>query len=174
VLSYTIDADDRITAIDGAWDEFARANGAPGLTRESVIGTRLFDHVVGLEPREITSLLLLRVRSGHAVSVGFRCDAPNRRRFLRLDLAPLPDERVRCSSTLVREEERPAQPLLDPRVPRSGDMLAICSWCRRARAGERWLEIEEAVEHLGLLHEHQLPEITHTICPRCGQELRRA
>ena len=57
--------------------------------RESVIGTRLFDHVVGLEPREVTSLLLLRARSGHAVSVGFRCDAPGGA-FLRLDLAPLP------------------------------------------------------------------------------------
>jgi hypothetical protein len=174
VLSYTVDADDRITAIDGAWDEFAAANGAPGLTRESVIGTRLFDHVMGLEPREIASLLLLRARSGHAVSVGFRCDAPDRRRFLRLDLVLVAGECVQCTSTLVREEERPAQPLLDPRVPRSGDMLAICSWCRRARAGEQWLEIEEAVEKLGLLNEHQLPAITHTICPRCGQELRRA
>jgi hypothetical protein len=174
VLSYTVDADDRIVAIDGPWDEFASANGAPGLTRESVIGTRLIDHVVGLEPREIASLLLLRARSGHAVSVGFRCDAPHRRRFLRLDLAPLPDERVLFCSTLVREEDRPAQPLLDPRVPHSGDRLAVCSWCRRARAGEQWLEIEEAVESLGLLQEQQLPAITHTICSRCGPELRRA
>jgi hypothetical protein len=173
VLSYTIDAEGRIVAIDGLWDEFAAANGAPRLTRANVIGTLLLDHVVGLEPREIASLLLWRARSGHAVSADFRCDAPSLRRFLRMEIVPLPGERVRCSSILVREEERPAQALLDPRVPRSDDMLPICSWCRQARAGEGWLEIEEAVEVLGLLNQDRLPAITHTICSRCTKHLRR-
>lgn len=173
MLSYTIDAEGRIAAIDGAWDEFAEANGARQLSRQNVLGTRLLDHIVGLETREVASLLLWRARSGHRVSLAFRCDAPARRRFLRLDLEPLPDESVLCSSTLLQEEERPAQALLDPRVPRSGDLVAICSWCRQVRTGERWLEVEEAVEAMGLLLDHQLPAITHAICPRCAQELRR-
>jgi hypothetical protein len=174
VLSYTIDAEGRIAAIEGAWDEFAEANGAPQLSGRNVIGTRLLDHVVGLEAREVTSLLVWRARSGHHLSVAFRCDAPARRRFLRLDLTPLPGDSVLCSTTLLSEEDRPAQPLLDPRVPRSGDLVTVCSWCRRVRAGERWVEIEEAVQAMGLLLEPQLPAITHAICPRCGEDLRRA
>ena len=51
MLSYTVDPGDRIVAIDGAWDEFAARNGAPGLTRESVTGRPLFDYVAGREPR---------------------------------------------------------------------------------------------------------------------------
>jgi len=36
-LTYRLDADDRIVDIRGPWDEFARANGAPELTRDKVL-----------------------------------------------------------------------------------------------------------------------------------------
>ncbi|MDG2305764.1 MAG: hypothetical protein P8R42_14195 [Candidatus Binatia bacterium] len=39
VLSYEVDAGDRLTRIDGSWDEFARENERPKLKAASVLGT---------------------------------------------------------------------------------------------------------------------------------------
>ncbi len=172
VLSYTVDPGDKIVAIEGAWDEFAARSGAPGLTRESVTGRPLFDYVSGPETQEIVRLLLLRARSGREISAPFRCDAPSRRRFLRLELTPSPDGSVRCSSTLLSEEERPPQPLLDPRVPRTDEILCVCSWCRSVDVDGRWLDVEEAVDALGFLQEPALPAISHGICPDRSLALR--
>lgn len=172
VLSYTLSPDDRIVAIEGAWDEFAARNGAPGLTRETVAGRPLFDYVAGRETQEIVRLLFARARSGRGISVAFRCDAPSRRRSLRLDLTPSPDGSIRCSSTLLCEEERPPQHLLDPRVPRTGEVLHVCSWCRKVEVARRWLDVEDAVEALGLLQEPALPAISHGICPECSHLLK--
>ncbi len=172
VLSYTVDPGDRVVGIDGAWDEFAARNDAPGLTREGVTGRPLFDYVAGGETQEIVRILLLRVRSGRGVSVAFRCDAPSRRRFLRLEMRSTPDGSVRCSSTLLSEEARPPQPLLDPTVPRTGEFVHVCSWCRRVEVNARWLEVEEAVSALGLFQEPALPAISHGICPDCSHLLK--
>jgi hypothetical protein len=132
----------------------------------------LFGYVSGSETQEIVRFLLARARSGRRIAVAFRCDSPTRRRHLRLELTPSPDGSVRCSSTVLSEEEREAQPLLDPAVPRTGEILYVCSWCRRVAVDARWLDVEEAVEALGLFLQPALPAISHGICPDCSHTLR--
>ncbi len=167
MLSYTLDASDRIVEIDGGWDAFAVANGCPELTRAAVRGRDLFDFVTGAEARELTRLLLARTRAGSPVDVGFRCDAPGVRRFLRLALQREAGGGVHCSSTLVREEARPRQPLLDTSLPRSQASVRMCSWCKKVEAGGRWLEVERAIDQLQLMEGNDLPWLNHAICPAC-------
>jgi hypothetical protein len=52
--------------------------------------------------------------------------------------------------------------------------LDVCSWCRKVKANARWLEVEEAVNALGLLLELALPPTNHGICPDCSHLLRGA
>ena len=172
MLSYVIDAPNRIVEIDGPWDEFAAANGCPELTRAAVLGRSLFDFVTGADAREVVSLLLARARSAGSFEVGFRCDAPTRRRFMRLELRPEPYGRVRSSSQLEREEARPVQPLLDPASPRTDAMLMICSWCKKVLVGDSWSEIEEAARELAFLEAEAFPQISHGICPPCRAAFR--
>ena len=175
MLAYVMDASDRIVEIDGPWDEFAVANGAPALTRERVLGTPILNHVSGLELRELTRMLLARVRRGAEVALEFRCDSPSERRYLRMNLSAQPDGRVLCATTLLRAEPRPLQHLLDTGTSRSRDMLVICSWCKKVRLPNRgWVEVEEAIETLALLQEPELPEMTHSICDTCRAGLRSA
>jgi hypothetical protein len=172
VLSYVVDATNRIVEIEGPWDEFATANGSPELTRAAVLGRSLFAFVTGADAIEVVSLLLARAHSTGAFEVGFRCDAPTRRRFMRLELRPEPYGCVRSLSRLVREEERAAQPLLDPSTPRTDAMLMICSWCKKVRVGDSWSEIEVAAGELSFLEAEAFPQISHGICPPCRAALR--
>ena len=170
-LAYTVDSLDRIIAIDGPWDEFARANGAPALTRDSVLGRSLFDYVDGVEAAELTALLFERARKGSVAPIPFRCDSPTHRRFLSLALRADARGQVRCESTLEREEERAFQPLLDAAAERRGDIVVICSWCKKVRlpAGA-WVEVEEAAAPLRLFGPS--PQISHGVCEPCMERIR--
>jgi len=167
MLSYTVDALDRIVEIEGAWDEFAAANGCPGLTRAVVRGRVLFDFVTGAEAQELSRLFLARARAGRVVDVGFRCDSPSLRRFLRLALHPEAAGRVRCASILVRQEVRPPQPLLDAASPRSQASVRICGWCKKVDARGAWKEVEDAADELRLMEGDAFPQLSHAICPTC-------
>ncbi len=174
MLSYVLDTEDHVVEIQGPWDEFAAANGCPELTRAAVLGRPLVDFVSGGDAREVVSLLLARARTAGPFEVSFRCDAPTRRRFMRLELRPLAQGRVRSTSHVVREEERPAQPLLDRTLPRTGSVLMICSWCKQVQVKDGWSEIEEAARKLGFLEADVLPQLSHGICPPCRAAFRRS
>lgn len=171
-ISYTVDKGNRITAIEGPWDDFAIAGGAPALTSQNVVGTAIFGHVSG-PARIVVGLLLDRARAGKAVRIHFRCDAPAFRRFLRLEMRLLPDGGVRCDSTVERQEQRPPQLLLDPTAAHSDDIVVVCSWCNRVRLpDDRWVEVEEAVEALNLFLKPSVPQLSHGICDPCMESVR--
>lgn len=166
-LAYRVDADDRLVDVAGEWDAFAVANGAPGLRFETLRGRSLPVLVTGPEMRLLTAQLLKRARARGEFVLPFRCDAPERRRFLSMRLRAEAERSVWIETTLERVEPRAPVTLLDNRVPRSDALLVACSWCRQIRLDVRWVEVEEAVESLGLFHAPRLPQISHGICPPC-------
>lgn len=171
---YHVDADDRIVHVSSRWEAFARANGAPELAGEAVIGRPLLDFVSGLEAQEIYLAVLARVRaSRRVVSLPFRCDAPGVRRFMVLEVVPSHAGGLSFVSRLTREEPRPSQPLVDATVRRGGGLLNMCSWCKRvALDSGRWLEVEEAVSRLRLFEQDSMPEISHGVCNDCARGVR--
>lgn len=164
---YELDRDDRIVVVNGGWREFARANGAAHLAH-AVVGTAVWEWMAGVEVEHLYRLLFARVRkTGRSVTIPFRCDSPDARRFMELEICALPAGGLRCSARIERLEPRRSIPFLDSGVSRSDALVAICSWCKRVREGEdRWLEIEDASSRLGLLLP-PFPGITHSICPQC-------
>lgn len=169
VTSYRIDRFDHVLSVDDAWLAFARENDAPELTREHVVGRPLWDFVEGSEMRRLLRLVLSRVRRNDVpLLLPFRCDAPERRRFMRLVLTPLADDEVRIDSVLERQDRQPPIRLLDRRTPRSADVLVLCSLCRRAELpGGEWAEVEDAVVRLDLFGGGPLPRLAHGVCPGC-------
>lgn len=171
-IAYDVDAAGDVVRIDGPWDEFAKRNGAPHLTRAAVLSRPLLSFVAGHEMRQLIAMLLARVRSGAVVSLGFRCDAPSERRHLVLD-AHVESGVVRCTSALLRAEPRDVPLLLDDAQARGDEMLTACSWCRRVRVpGGRWVEVEEAVAAERFFHGGPVPLLTHGVCPDCASLLR--
>lgn len=164
---YELDREDRIRSINTAWSAFARENDAEDLI-DAILGTSIWDWIAGVEVRHLYSLLFSRVRKTHGpMRIPFRCDSPSVRRFMELEIVALGDGGLRCSAQLKRAESRLPVRLLESRIARSEELLAICSWCKRVRADRgQWLEIEDAASRLDLL-EDPPPALTHTICPDC-------
>jgi hypothetical protein len=178
---YSIDSDDTVASVSDAWLEFARRNRAGELTREYVLSQSLWRFIDGRETRQLYETLFDRVRTGHEpIELPFRCDSPDRFRFMRLVLRPAPQDSIRCEAHLLREQQRPVVPILDRAFPRSKSRLPICSLCKRVFAfGARWLELEDAIGELDLFESAKLPELDHVVCGDCASavevpELHRA
>jgi hypothetical protein len=169
IYAYRIAPDDTIEFVNDAWLRFAAENAAPTLPRE-VLGSSLWRHVAGVEVRHLYQHLVAKVRNtGREVSTPFRCDSPGVRRFMRMRISALPQDRVEFGTWIERVEAY-AHPvgLLDPAAPRDHDrLLRMCAWCKCIDAGGTWLELERAIDNLRLLDTPTLPAITHGICEAC-------
>ena len=136
----------------------------------------MWDFIDDPETRHIYRLLHRRVRAGGApVRLCFRCDAPDRRRLLDLEISARPERGLIYRVRTVREQERQPMGLLEPSPPRSADFVTICAWCERvAVPAHGWLEIEAAIAALPMLAEPRPPQLTHGVCEVCAQALHGA
>ena len=166
-IQYTLNDADEIVEVNDDWDVFATANGAPHLAAGQVLGRSLWDFVTDDTTRLLYRDVLARVRRDRAVRFTFRCDAPDCRRQLEMEVSAAPRGGATFCVRTVAEETRPPQALLDPAHPRSGQLLRACGWCKKVDLGGRWAEVEQAVDVLGLFHHAALPQVTHGICDDC-------
>ena len=172
---YSIDREDRLTAVSNAWVGFADENDAPELTRDFVLHRRIWDFVDGVRTREVYEVLFRWVREHQAVlSIPLRCDSPDRIRHMLLTLSPSVDGGIDMAGILEDEHPRAPLKLFDRLVPRADYAFPVCSFCRRVFAFGSWLEPEEAVKRLGWLESGDPPEIEDDVCQECRRKARAA
>lgn len=172
-LEYLVRRDRTVVEVRGPWDDFARANQAFQLTAAAVTGHSLDEFIFDLGTRGIYKALMERVlEGGGPICFPFRCDAPNRGRFMEMSLDLAGSDRVRFRSRVVREEDREAQRLLEPDAPRSDEAVSMCGWCKRVKDAEgAWVEVEVYLGDPQILGRPLLPGVTHGICPACEREM---
>ncbi|MGD1975351.1 MAG: hypothetical protein PVH37_21640 [Desulfobacterales bacterium] len=167
---YRIDSNDIIVSVSQNWESFARDNAwGSELSPENVIGHLLWDFIQDIETRHLYEEVFRRVRAGMLSGpIPFRCDSPQERRFLKLLLSPLPDGQIEISSTIIRTERRDPVRLLDENIPRSNDIIRICSMCKKIfTTHNKWVEIEEGLAQLRPFEAGEMPKLTHGLCPDC-------
>jgi hypothetical protein len=92
---------------------------------------------------------------------------------MEMQLSLLPGGAIEFISHLLREEWRDPVDLLDASRDRSGELLKVCSWCKKINIpGQGWGELEAAITALDLFGHHPMPRMTHTICDSCRGALR--
>ena len=175
-LLYELNARDEISSVNEEWLRFALANGGEPLDTAQILGRLLWDFIGGEETQHFYRLLHRRVRAGGApVRLCFRCDAPDRRRLLDLEISAGPERGLTYRVRTVKEQERQPVALLEPRPPRSEHFVTVCAWCERvAVPAHGWLDIEAAIAALPVLAEPHPPQLTHGICPVCAQAFHDA
>ena len=175
-LLYELNARDEISSVSEEWLRFALANGGEPLGATQVLGRLLWDFIGDPETQHIYRLLHRRVRAGGApVRLCFRCDAPDRRRLLDLEISAGSEGGLRYRVRTLREQKRQPVPLLEPSPLRSEQFVTICAWCERvAVPAHGWLEIEAAIAALPSLAESRPPQLTHGVCEVCAQALHGA
>jgi hypothetical protein len=175
-IVYHIDRNNNFIDANDAWDEFALANNAPHLVRKLVCRHSLFDLISDPQCNHLYKLLIERIKhTGKPIDFEFRCDSPEMRRFMHMEMIHQAGNGVVCfKSTVQRQEPRDPVALLDPDNHRSTERVIICSWCKNIKIGDnQWVEIEEGVDRLGLFSTDYLPQLSHAICPACNESVWR-
>jgi len=166
-MKYWLDDDDRIVEVDENWLPSAIDNGAPELNPAHVCGRPLDSFISDTTTRLLWRSLVRRARLGEAAMVIIRSDAPDRRRLVLLRLSR-DGGRVLVRSDTITDELRAPVALLESGRSRAGDAVQICSWCAKVLLpSKRWVEIEVAVEELGLRNRLQSPPVKHCVCESC-------
>ncbi len=174
-LTYAIDDEDRLVKVDEGFYRFAEENGWDEVGDS--LGRSLWDFVAGEELKKLQRMLLRRLRSEvRSIELPFRCDSPEMRREMMVRIVAHTSGRaVLFAAFMLSEEERDVpQPMLNPNSPRNHETLTMCGWCDRFLVDGEWVEIEVAVERLGLFQQAELPKIDHDICPDCSEMLLAA
>jgi len=81
------------------------------------------------------------------------------------------DENLDLEGRLIRSEKREPVPLFDLQVQRSDEIMVVCSWCKKMKAKDQWVEVETGVERLGLFNHSLLPQISHGLCESCAEQV---
>jgi hypothetical protein len=74
---------------------------------------------------------------------------------------------VTFESVAAEESDIRGFELWDRSGSRSGDPVRACSWCKRIEIGGHWLEVDVAIDVLGLLVQPPLRPVVYTTCPAC-------
>lgn len=173
-LIYVIDEHDRLVRVDGGFYSFAAEN--EWSDSDSTLGRSLWDFVSGEEMRKLQRMLVRRVRGeAGSVELPFRCDSPDLRREMDIEIAPSSaGTLVQFKTRLRSEEAREFQLLLDPEARRSEALIEMCGWCDRFWVDDAWVEVEEAAARLKLFQRSEPPAISHGVCPACTEMLMAA
>lgn len=168
---HRIDPDDIVVYVNDAWLAFARENGAPELTNRKVWNNSLWDFIADYETRHLYQLLLEKVRRKKiAIRIPFRCDSPDRRRLMEMEIFPLEKGGAEFRTVMIKTEFREPVAVLDTCTDRSGKVVTICAWCKKINVPEKgWMETEKAVTDLHLFEAVRLPILSHGICPACRE-----
>ena len=164
-----IDKDDTITYVNKNWIAFARNNNAQNITLNSVIGQKIWDFICDLETSRLYEALFTRARDTDSiVKIPFRCDSPNCRRFMELQIIPLENRSLEMRSYAIDEEYRNPVDLLDPGTLRSDASLSMCSNCKKVLVHDsQWCEVEDVIVKLDLFSKPKLPQINYGMCSGC-------
>lgn len=177
-IVYVTDLDGVVLFLNSTpWGAFASENGGGDIaTASEILGRPLESFLAGDSVREQFRTLFEQVASGvrSPISYPFRCDAPDRVRFMRLTMsAVLGDDgspaAVLFHSAMLDQRDRATQRIFEARsngVNMDLPIQSICAYCKRlefpAESGT-WLEAEE----YGAVGGPTDVRLSHGVCPDC-------
>ncbi|MFC1813159.1 hypothetical protein ACFL03_10770 [Thermodesulfobacteriota bacterium] len=166
-----IDLKDNITFVNDEWLEFAKENLATELS-VNILNKTLWDFIGNHTVQHLYKMLFNRAREGaHIKGLPFRCDSPDCRRFLEMELSKVNDSEVEIKTRIIKQEYRKPIPLLSDLRDCSKEIITICSFCKKIRIDEsNWVEVEEAIKELRLGEVWPLPQLSHGACKICVKE----
>jgi hypothetical protein len=178
-IVYVTDLDGIVVFLKaGPWRDFAAENGGDEIASASrVLGRPLESFLSGDSVCEQFRTLFEQVRSGARtrISYPFRCDAPDRVRFMRLTMSAIPGAdgspaAVLFHSALLDEKHRATQQIIDGQAHATAMQLpiqSICAYCKRLELPShsgRWLEAEQYTASGGETD----VRLSHGVCPDCA------
>ncbi len=170
---YTLDGNDCIVSVFGAWDTFALENDGYRCTSGKVIGTHLFSHIHdNHSATAVRSLLDAARTSMKPVSIQYSCDSPNLARVAEMTMIADEDGTVIVAHHIISEDPIRTSPktktILDGGPLRTErPIVKRCTMCMRIDTPNGW-------RHMSDLEPDYTSDcrVFHAVCDDCIKHLR--
>ena len=163
-----IDEFDRITGL--------KSNTAHGVSdlllsnsKNSFIGTNLFDYVLGHFTRQFLRKFLRAAReTSEQRRLVYRCDSPTHKQLMEMRASSTGDGEIRISHSLVESEALEFEVHFNSAARSQNSRMLRCSICNRLRhrGTNDWREAVSIVEPGTAIM------VIHTVCPDCRSGLK--
>ena len=165
---YRINSRDEIIFVNDIWDQFAVLNKSFSVIGSKILGRPIWEFMSDLTTHNIYLEMVKKARRGEPVRFKFRCDSPDMRRLLEMQITLVENEQIQFESKTIMAEMRSFQRFFSIDTPRSEQMISVCSWCNRLNNGKDfWWEVEDAINILGIFEKDKLPNISYRTCDEC-------
>jgi len=101
-ISYQINKQDEIIFVNDEWFRFALANDGSNLTREDVLYRSFWDFMSDNKVKYLYREILRWVNAGLSLKFNLRCDSPEIRRLLEMNIMPRKDGEAQFGSRTIR------------------------------------------------------------------------
>lgn len=165
-VQYRIDRDNRLCWVNAQWQIFARENDGQHLLAEKVIGKPILDFFSGKVTRQYWEKIFADVRAkGEPLVLDFRCDSPEVRRAMRMQILPDDVGELLIISRLLSSQPLTRAVRIQRAEQRSRHTLVRCSQCNRVKHPLDWLDSDA----LFALDQKAAPPLSviYGICPAC-------
>ena len=170
--SYWLDAENRMVRVGSDWDRFASENDGDKVLAAHVLGRPIWDFIRGDVTRMWYEAVikLCRLR-GSSLGRPYRCDTPNKRRFMQMAIVPEESGLLRFDHTILSVEPIRPPVYFRAALHAEGVPSMRCSMCGHiSRDGSKWLEPEPSPAGDGKTALAPLPVI-YTVCQECQRLL---
>ena len=136
VLSYSIDADDRIIGTSDTWDAFAMQNCGAGARTNLVSGHRIWSFVSGDQTQSFLNAIFFSVRrTQQPFSTKTRCDSSETKRSCTMYVVPSGGMGLKISFKMMQTH---AVKKLSKRCTLTSRSYRVCSICNALELDGNW------------------------------------
>jgi len=167
-VSYILDSQYRIMYCNPAWNRFARANGAPQLANEAVVGSDLFAAIPEVLRASYSAAFRYVLSTGRVWEQSYECSSPALFRRFRMRIQLLkPQDWFLVTNSLIVERSHAGTATADPNtyVDANG-IVTNCAHCRCSRRAGSLDQWDFVPEYLQPRLESEV-KVSHGLCPVC-------
>jgi len=172
IYIYYIDENDLIYHINEEWKQFAIENEGSYLVDET-LGKPIWDFISeGLIKKLYKELIAAVRKTQEEINISFRCDSPEKLRFMQMNLYPIMENGIAFQNILLKEKlkEEGYTPEVLAILGEAG--YPMCSKCNKIKINSEWIELEEALKRK--LLENKNLKAHYGICSECATSIKNS
>lgn len=167
---YYINKEDIVAYVNEEWNTFALENEGAHLINQT-LGKPIWNFISdGLVKRLYQELFKAVRNAQRSVNVSFRCDSPEKMRFMQMELHPLENNGLAIHNKLLKEKTKKEgySPEIISLIAQKG--FPMCSRCNRILVEGNWHELTDALKS-GLIVGRSL-KAHYGMCEDCSSDIR--
>ena len=143
------------------------ANVAPQADNR-LAGNPVWDFIADKKLRNIYEIVFsTATNSKNEIVIRHHRDSPSLSRFMESRVFAWTDDTFFVYDSLNTEDRTEQTASQDHTVQNPYKYQSVCSWCKKVKVGDEWVEVQNPFRELDLFSSETPVQLTHGICPTC-------